>query len=273
MTVLAISSQVVAGHVGNSAAQPVLQMLGHEVWALPTVLLSHHPGHGTPMRRATPAADLRAMAASLEDGGWLSGLTAVSTGYFTDPDQVDAAASILTGIRHRHPDITILVDPIMGDQGSLYVAEDVAHAVARDLAPMATILTPNLFELSHLTGREDVRQLADIDAIEAAARSLGTAEVIVTSTPAAQASHIGTIAVTADGRHVTENLHVENAPNGVGDVAAASYLGHRLNGQSVQQSLEAAITMVASLIAEARVTGSRDLPLAAGRHAIIAPAR
>ena len=42
--VLAISSHVVRGHVGLDATVPALQYLGHEVWALPTVLLSSRPG-------------------------------------------------------------------------------------------------------------------------------------------------------------------------------------------------------------------------------------
>ena len=59
--VLAISSHVVRGHVGLAATVPALQWLGHEVWALPTVLLASRPGLGRLVRRETPAADLAAM--------------------------------------------------------------------------------------------------------------------------------------------------------------------------------------------------------------------
>ena len=38
--ILAISSHVVRGHVGLAASVPALQWLGHEVWALPTVILA-----------------------------------------------------------------------------------------------------------------------------------------------------------------------------------------------------------------------------------------
>ena len=43
--ILAISSQVVRGHVGLSAIVPALQRLGHEVLPIPTIILSNHPGH------------------------------------------------------------------------------------------------------------------------------------------------------------------------------------------------------------------------------------
>ena len=37
MNVLSIQSQVVYGHVGNSAAAFVLQRQGHAVWQVPTI--------------------------------------------------------------------------------------------------------------------------------------------------------------------------------------------------------------------------------------------
>ncbi|MGH7187358.1 MAG: pyridoxal kinase, partial [Pseudomonadota bacterium] len=43
---LSISSHVAYGPVGNSAAVPAMEWLGLTVHALPTVVLSNHPGHG-----------------------------------------------------------------------------------------------------------------------------------------------------------------------------------------------------------------------------------
>ena len=53
MNVLALNSEVVFGHVGNSAAKFALQRLGLEVWAVPTVVYSNHPAHGTHRGHAT----------------------------------------------------------------------------------------------------------------------------------------------------------------------------------------------------------------------------
>ena len=60
--VLAISSHVVRGTVGLAATVPALQWLGHEVWALPTVLLASRPGLGRFVRHEVPAPDLAAHA-------------------------------------------------------------------------------------------------------------------------------------------------------------------------------------------------------------------
>ncbi len=45
MPILALSSHVAVGHVGNAAAVPALERRGHEVWRVDTVSVSTHPGH------------------------------------------------------------------------------------------------------------------------------------------------------------------------------------------------------------------------------------
>ncbi|HYM98252.1 MAG TPA: pyridoxal kinase, partial [Aestuariivirgaceae bacterium] len=60
-TVLSISSQVAFGPVGNSAAVPAMEALGMTVYAVPTTVLSHHPGHAKPAGVQIPAAVLASM--------------------------------------------------------------------------------------------------------------------------------------------------------------------------------------------------------------------
>ena len=83
--ILAISSHVVRGHVGLAATVPALQSLGHEVWALPTVLLASRPGLGRLQRYELPQPDLAAMLEALEADGCWPTLDAVFTGYFPSP--------------------------------------------------------------------------------------------------------------------------------------------------------------------------------------------
>src|SRR6476646_2004196 len=151
--VLAISSHVVRGHVGLDATVPALQHLGHEVWALPTVLLASRPGLGRLVKRDMPADDLAAMLAALEADGCWGSLDAVLTGYFPSPQSALVAAQAIARIKAARPDIPVLVDPVVGDAGRLYVAQATAEAVRDALLPLASITTPNLFELSWLTGR------------------------------------------------------------------------------------------------------------------------
>src|SRR5262245_59295781 len=98
-TVLAISSHVARGSVGLAATVPALQWLGHEVWALPTVLLASRPGLGRLARHDLPPADLAAMLAALDADDCWRALDAVLTGYFPSPASVSVAAQAVRQIK------------------------------------------------------------------------------------------------------------------------------------------------------------------------------
>ena len=148
MRVLAVSSQVVWGPVGNSAAVPALQAAGHEVLAFPPSRSRTIRATARPRASAPSADDMARMLAALEALGALDDLDAVMTGYFASAGQVEEVARLLVRIEVPF----LLVDPVMGDHGRLYVPEDVAEAIARHLVPRATCLTPNGFELARLSG-------------------------------------------------------------------------------------------------------------------------
>jgi len=76
--VLALSSHVVRGHVGLGATVPALQYLGHEVWAVPTVLLASRPGLGRPVRYELPSRRVSAVLDALRSDGCWSALAAVT---------------------------------------------------------------------------------------------------------------------------------------------------------------------------------------------------
>lgn len=242
MRVLSISSQVVWGPVGNSAAVPALQARGHEVLPLPTITLSNHPGHGAPKGFRTGPEDMAQMLASLEALGSLRHLDAVLTGYFASPEQVEEVAKLIARI---HPSF-VLIDPVIGDHGRLYVPEAVAKAIRSHLLPLASCLTPNGFELAWLSGREVTDEASAI----AAARVLGIPEVLATSIPA-QGDMLATLLVTADEVHAVATPKLPSVPHGTGDFLSGLYLAARLSMPSPQalatamQTLQRAIALSA----------------------------
>jgi len=81
MQVISIQSQVVHGHVGNSAAVYPLQAAGFEVAAVPTTLLSNHPHYPT-MRGRVLEADLVAdLLLGVEERQLPQQAAAILTGY------------------------------------------------------------------------------------------------------------------------------------------------------------------------------------------------
>jgi pyridoxine kinase len=257
-TVLAISSHVARGHVGLAATVPALQRLGHQVWAVPTVLLASRPGLGRLARHDLPPPDLAAMLAALEaDGCWAS-LGAVLTGYFPSAQSVTVTAGAVRRIKQARPGLPVLVDPILGDAGRLYVAETIAAAIRDELLPLATIATPNLFELAWLTGSGS-DALADP---AGTARRLGPPAVVVTSA-AETGDGIATLAVTAEATIARTSPRQPDIPNGAGDLLAGLLLGHLLDGRSLAAALDAGLADLAGVLA---ASAGRDvLDLAAAR--------
>jgi pyridoxine kinase len=222
---------------------------------VPTVLLASRPGLGRLARHDLPPDALAAMLAALEaDGCWRT-LDAVLTGYFPSPASVRVAAEALQRIRQAAPDIPVLVDPILGDAGRLYVAEATAAAIRDELLPLATVATPNLFELGWLAGAPTS---APGDAV-AAARRLGPRTVLVTSAAETPGS-ISTLLVT--GTEVVERSSPrhDGIPNGAGDLLAGLFLGHLLKGRGMEGALDAALADLDPVLAASAGRDVLSLP-------------
>ncbi len=260
--ILSISSQVVRGHVGNSAAVVALQRLGHEVWPLPTVVLSNHPGHPKVAGTRIPPEIMLAMVAALRDNGWLSEIDAVSTGYLPSAAHVAAAADVIGMVKAARPDALVLVDPVLGDDPKgLYIEAAAAQAVREKLLPLADVLTPNRFELAWLSGL----LVTDAASAAEAAEVLGVETIIATSVPGGVDELINLLH-TAQSRMQVAVPRRETAPHGTGDLLAALFLGRILNGQSGAAALPASVADVQAAIAasagadELRLTGLGPAP-------------
>jgi pyridoxine kinase len=266
LCVLSIQSEVVRGHVGNSAARFALQRLGIDVWAVPTVLLSNHPGHGRFRGETTSAAALAALIDGLDAHGWLARCSGVISGYLGAADQARVVADAVRRVKGQNPHAVYLCDPVFGDDGGAYARPGVAEAMARELVPLADIVAPNRFELSSLTSKKIE---CEADAV-AAARALGKAETVVTSVPF-EGGRIGTVAVTREGAWAAAAPKIERVPNGSGDLLAALYLGARLQGRDAAGALSAACSAVDAVLHAS--AGADELRLVAAQGELAAPGR
>ncbi len=234
--ILAISSQVVFGPVGLSAVVPALQAAGHEVLALPTIVLSSHPGHGKPVGAAQ---DIASLISALEKLGALKNIDAVLTGYFANAAQVQIVADLLSRLQCS----IVLVDPVLGDHGRLYVSEDVAVAIRDLLLPAATIVTPNVFELSWLSGQI----VPDKDTAIRVAHSLMIENVIVTSVPL-EGDQLGTVLVAATEIFQVSSPHLKSVPHGTGDYLSGLFLA-RLFSIEKKTALQDSVAILQRAIA------------------------
>ena len=264
--VLSLQSEVVRGHVGNSAARFALQRVGVDVWAVPTVLLSNHPGHGRFRGETIPAQRIDDLIAGLDAHGWLSRCDAVLSGYLGAPEQARAVADAVRRVKAANPRALYLCDPVFGDDDGAYARVGVAEAMARDLLPLADIVTPNRFELSSLTSK----RIATAGDAVAAARALGAGEVVVTSIQFPAAA-IGTVAVTREAAWATSAARIEAVPHGSGDLFAALYLAARIQGGAVSDALVQASSAVDAVLRAS--AGADELQLVAAQDVLVSAPR
>ena len=194
--VIVISSHVARGSVGNRAAVFALETLGHPVWAVPTVLLPWHTGHGPATRIVPSAEQFSALMADLQRAPWLGEVTAVLSGYLGDAGQAADVAALVRQVKAQTPDALYVCDPVMGDRQGLYVPIATAEAMRDILLPIADVATPNRYELDWIAGRK----LHDMSEIVQAARELAPRRMLVTSAPGKTGGYIGNLLVTADAR-------------------------------------------------------------------------
>lgn len=256
--VIVISSHVVRGTVGNRAIVFALERLGHPVWAVPTIVLSWHPGHG-PATRSVPDADkFAAMMDDLAGAPWLDEVGAIITGYLGHADQAAAAARLIEAVRTRNPAALYLCDPVIGDAGGLYVPSATAEAIRDRLVPLADIATPNQFELEWLTGIET----ASRDGMLKAAAVLPPATVVATSAPGTSAGRIGNLLVTDDRATLFEHDRHARPPHGAGDLTSALVTTGMLEGRPAEEAVERATRRVYSVLRAAVAGGADELSLA-----------
>lgn len=255
--VIVVSSHVARGSVGNRAIVFALETLGFPVWAVPTVILPWHPGHGRATRIVPPPAEFAALMRDLENAPWLGEVGAVLSGYLGDATQADAVASLVRAVRARNPGALYVCDPVMGDVGGLYVKPELAEALRDSLVPIADIATPNRFELEWMAGVK----LDSNRAVMAAALEAGPRAMLVTSAHAMMAGGTGNLLLTDVEALLAEHRLIERPPNGLGDLTAAVFLARLLDGQPAAKALQSTTAAVFEILARTAKRGGDELQI------------
>lgn len=217
--ILAISSQVACGHVGLSAIVPAANMLGSDVVALPTVVLSNHPGHHRVSGTRISPQSLADMIDALDANGWLAGIDTLLTGYLPSAEHVAVAASAILRARSASPHVSVICDPVLGDEAEgVYIEPAAAEAVRDQLLPIAGIILPNRFELAWLSGHN----VTSPETAVTAARSLPCSATLVTSIPV-DATRIANILISGKDPRICCMPLRDNVPKGTGDFMSGCY--------------------------------------------------
>lgn len=268
-TVLCISSQTVAGVIGGGVASFILQTMGHRVWGVPTSLNSNHGGHPHALREPVSDETVEGLIANLDANGWLKACDAVLTGHFSSVGQILAAEKWITRLKAENPEMIYCCDPVMGDDappeydptsGGLYVAEEIAEAIADRLMPLADIASPNRFELEYLTGLP----CTSVTEATSAAATLAPTTILATSIP--EADGLANLACgPMQALHRRTEL-LSGVPKGTGDAFIALFLGHHLAGQTLETCLDATVDTLFQICTESAENQSDELQMVNNRQ-------
>lgn len=279
---LSIQSHTVHGYVGNKCAVLPLQLHGFDVDAINSVQFSNHTGYPSFKGSVMSGDDLWTIMEGLQANG-LTNYTHLLTGYIGSVTLLQTIKRVVAELRKTNPNLIYVCDPVMGDEGRLYVGQDLAHAFARDVVPLASVLTPNQFEAELLTGMK----ICSVQDALAACRMLhdrGPQTVVITSLQEDGCTDITVVASTtqqqAQQQHGSTYAVKLSVPRisayftGTGDLFTALLLAwlHKCPGDlaaAVEKSVAALQAVLGATVADAGTAafrGDRDAAVCAARE-------
>ncbi|CAK9440128.1 uncharacterized protein LODBEIA_P42280 [Lodderomyces beijingensis] len=190
-TLLSISSHVVHGYVGNRAITFPLQYMGWDVDAINTTNFSNHPGYGSFQGSKASEASIEQVIHGLAAILDLGGFDLILTGYCPNADVLlmvkEKIVEVLSARTSRGSSSSSgkphwVVDPVLGDNGKLYVSEEVIPVYKEILSTgLVSLITPNQFEFETLSGSKISDWPSCKDALERFSTEYQVANIVISS--------------------------------------------------------------------------------------------
>jgi pyridoxine kinase len=176
-------------------------------------------------------------------------------------------------VRAVNPSAAYCLDPVMGDTDhGFYVRPGISELMRDEALPLATVVTPNQFELEFLAGHPVV----DLESTIAAVKHLqerGPSVVLVTSLSRADGdpNQIEVFAADAQSACLIATPRLPLAVNGAGDATAAIFFAHWLAGNPLAVALEKTVNSVFAVLALTAEKNAREIQLVAAQDQIADP--
>ncbi len=217
------------GKCSLTVSVPIISAFGCETVPLPTALLSTHTGEFEGYTKLDLSGEMEKIISHWEDLG-LS-FDCIYSGYFCSIEQIDLTIDFIK--RFKRENTLVIVDPVMGDNGSLYdgFTEDFAEKM-RKLTEHADVITPNLTEAAILAGLpygESPEKIAD---------ALKVKNIAITGV--VENNEIGYLIKTQGRSHRVMAPLVDCPLHGSGDVFTSALCGELMNKTDFSEAAKAA---------------------------------
>ncbi len=261
MRVISIQSQVVHGHVGNSAAVFPMQVKGMEVAAVPTALLSNHPRYPTVHGKVLEPDFVAGLLRGVEERGLVESAKIVITGYLGSVENGLVVADFVARARQRNPGLVYICDPVMGDDDlGLFVKPGQVDVFRERLVPMASVITPNQYELEQLTMHK-ARSQAGLDAAMRLLAQSGTGAGAVTGCVLDDTAPgmVETVVWTPDRltRNAVNRLPIR--PCGTGDLFTGLLAAGLCAGRGLHDAAAGATKEIFAVLERTRAAGADEM--------------
>ena len=164
----------------------------------------------------------------------------------------ESSVTVLAHIIRKYSLKNVVVDPVMvSSSGKRLVGKNTPTALRKKILPLCTVITPNIFEASVLTGI-DIKTRADMEKAAVCLKSYGPANVIVTG------GHLEGVAldILYDGEfHYLRSRKKEGEYHGTGCVFSAALAALLAKGLSVRAAAEGAKRFMTTALKKSFSTG------------------
>ncbi|EFA00408.1 pyridoxal kinase [Tribolium castaneum] len=249
--VLSIQSHVVSGYVGNKSATFPLQLLGFEVDFINSVQFCNHTGYKKVAGQVLTEKDLDDLALGLEANN-LDLYSHLLTGYIGAASFLTRICALVKHLKDVNPSLTYVCDPVMGDNGRMYVPADLLPIYKSSILPLADIITPNQYEVELLTDMK-INNVEEAWKAVDFLHSKGPKIVVVSSTELGNNEHLLALASKRQGNScekVTIRVpKLSGSFTGTGDLFAALFLAwmHK-TGNNLKESLEKTVSTLQAVL-------------------------
>src|SRR5690625_340744 len=239
-----IAGSEATGGAGIQADLKTFQALGTYGMGALTCIVSFDPNNNWDHR--FDPIDPGVIADQIEAATSTHNLDTVKVGMLGTPETIDAVAASLTRQQWRH----IVLDPVLICKGQEPgQALDTDNALKAKILPLATVITPNMFETSTLAGMDSITSVEDL--AEAAKRIYDLGPAYVVAKGGVELAGPNAVDVLYDGQRATAfstpKIGTER-PSGAGCTFAAAITAELAKGRQVGDAVKNAKAVVARSI-------------------------
>ena len=220
--------------------------------AINSVQLCCHTGYGSVRGQILESDDLNELYSGLKDNSLHLDYSYLLTGYVHSLSFMQSLHALVSELKGGNSGLKYICDPVMGDDGRMYVPPDLLPFYKNEMIGLADVLTPNQYEAELLT---DVTITSEESAFHALdlLHEKGIPVIVLTSSNLTP----GTVTVLASSVSAAgskqqsrcEFPRIDATFTGTGDLTAALLLAwlHKTDWD-LQQSLSNALSSVQAVL-------------------------